>query len=72
MYKLLRTGWLPAGICVVIYTFLSFRNPIANVDPAIFDQIKSNFNISFWLVVPALLMLVLPLLKVDVKIAMGR
>lgn len=72
MYKLLRTGWLPAGICVVIYTFLSFRNPIANVDPAIFDQIKSIFNISFWLVVPALLMLVLPLLKVDVKIAMGR
>jgi NhaC family Na+:H+ antiporter len=71
MYKLLRTGWLPAGICVVIYTFLSFRNPIANVDPAIFDQIKSDFNISFWLVVPALLMLVLPLLKVDVKIAMG-
>lgn len=71
MYKLLRTGWLPAGICVVVYTFLSFRNPITNVDPDIFDQIKSDFTISFWLVVPALLMLVLPLLKVDVKIAMG-
>ncbi len=71
MYLLLRTAWIPTGICVAAYTFLSFRNPIANVDPAIFQKIERDVSISFWLVVPALLMLILPLVKVDVKIAMG-
>ncbi|MFA5635718.1 MAG: Na+/H+ antiporter NhaC family protein [Anaerovoracaceae bacterium] len=71
MYQLLRTAWLPTGICVVVYTFLSFRNPINNVDPVMFERIENDFSISMWLAVPALLMLILPLIKVDVKIAMG-
>ena len=71
MRQLLYTAWVPVGICVVIYTTLSFHNPIQNVSTEIFSAIESEFSISFWIVIPAVFMLVLPLLKVDVKIAMG-
>jgi NhaC family Na+:H+ antiporter len=70
MYILLRTAWLPTDICLVLYTYLSFRNPINKVDPVLFEQIADDFSISFWLAIPALLMF-LPLLKVNLKIAMG-
>ncbi|MBR0599960.1 Na+/H+ antiporter NhaC family protein [Sinanaerobacter chloroacetimidivorans] len=71
MRQLLRTGWLPAIICAVIYTFLSFQNPLQHVATEIFTSIERDFSISFWISVPALFMLILPLFKVDVKIAMG-
>jgi len=71
MYKLLKTAWIPTGICVFVYTILSLRNPINNVDAVMFERIEKDFSISLWLAVPALLMLILPLLKVDVKVAMG-
>lgn len=69
--QLLRTAWLPTGICFIAYTYLSFCNPIQHVDTVIFNTIKSDYSISLWLAVPAVFMLVLPILKVNIKIAMS-
>lgn len=68
---LLKTGWVPTIICLVVYSFLSFSNPIHSVNTKIIDAIENDFSVSFWVAIPAIFMLVLPILKVDVKIAMG-
>ncbi|MDO4482418.1 MAG: Na+/H+ antiporter NhaC family protein [Bacillota bacterium] len=68
--KLMKTGLIPYGICIAVYTFLSLKNPLDKVDSAILNSITENFNMSFWLAVPALIMLILPLLKVNIKLTM--
>ena len=71
MYKLLRTDGFPPE-SALSYTLSCLSQPHCQRGSShLRSNKKSDFNISFWLVVPALLMLVLPLLKVDVKIAMG-
>lgn len=69
--QLVRTALLPTAICIILYTYLSFRNPIQNVDTEIINTIESNFSISYLIAIPALFILILPVLKVDIKIAMG-
>ena len=67
---LMKTGLVPYGVCLVVYTFLSFRNPLDSVDTGILTAITDSFSMSGWLAVPALIMLILPLLKVNIKLAM--
>lgn len=71
MRQLLRTAWLPVVICLAAYSYLSFRNPLQNGTSDIFNLIEKGFSISGWAAVPALFMLILPIFKVNVKIAMG-
>ncbi|MEG0918698.1 MAG: Na+/H+ antiporter NhaC family protein [Anaerovoracaceae bacterium] len=63
---MLKTAVIPMGICLVLYGILSFGNPINQVDENILSGFTSEFKISYWLALPAGLMLVLPLLKVNV------
>ena len=67
---MLKTGWIPVGISFVFYGILSFRNPIQGIDRDMMSAIEKDFNMSFWIVIPAVLMLVLPVFKIDVKLAM--
>jgi len=71
MRMLLKTGWVPFITCLIVYIFLSVQNPIHSVNTEIVTAIEKDFSVSFWAAVPAVFMLVLPILKVDVKIAMG-
>jgi NhaC family Na+:H+ antiporter len=71
MRRLLRTAWLPVAICLVAYLYFSFRNPLHNGTSDIFNLIDKGFSISGWTAVPAIFMLILPIFKVNVKIAMG-
>jgi len=71
MRQLLRTAWLPVAICLAAYSYLSFRNPLQNGTSEIFNLIEKGPSISGWTAVPALFMLILPIFKVNVKIAMG-
>lgn len=67
---MLKTSALPFGITLIAYAVLSFKNPLANVDQSFMNTISTEFNISWWCLVPALFMLILPLLKVKVINAM--
>lgn len=69
--EMMKTGIIPLILSGVIYFFLSIRNPITHIDHTILDALRSDFHISLWLVVPAILMLILPLFKVNVMIAMA-
>ncbi len=67
---MMKTGIVPLGLCAVLYTVMSFMNPIHNVDDTFLHTLESEFAISWWCVVPAVFMLLLPLLKVKVITSM--
>lgn len=69
--EMMKTGIIPTCICGVIYLILSFKNPIQHIDENILEALSGDFKINWWLVVPAVLMLVLPLFKINVLIALG-
>ena len=68
--EMLKTAALPTLLSILFYGFLSFRNPITTVDEAVLSALKTNFSLRPLVLVPAALMLVLPLMRVPVKWAM--
>lgn len=68
---MMRTGLLPLILATIIYVFVSIANPITHVDAALLETFEKEFILSLWAFVPAVLMLVLPLMKVSVLISMG-
>jgi len=68
--RLLKMNLLPMGLCVVLYGIFSYMNPIASVDENLLSVISSEYNVSMWVAIPAVLMLALPIFKVNTKIAM--
>lgn len=69
--RMFKTAALPYALCLVIYTVLSFRNPLAAVDDSMLHALEESFTISSWMVLPALIMLVLPFLHVPICTAMA-
>ena len=69
--RMFKTAALPYALCLVIYALLSLRNPIVAVDETMLSALAESFVISPWALVPALIMLVLPLLRVPIRRAMA-
>ena len=68
---MMKTGALPYLIALGIYAVLSAGNPIQGADSEMMAGLQDAFVLSLWAFVPAILMLVLPLFKVDVLLCMG-
>ena len=68
---MLRTCMGPMAACLAIYGVLSVTHPISHVDEELVRTFEESFTLSPWALVPAVLMLLLPLLKVSVMLAMG-
>lgn len=69
--EMLKTAALPTVLTAGIYAVLSVRNPIAVVDGTVLSVLSDNFSLRWPVLLPAALMLVLPLFKVPVKRAMA-
>lgn len=67
---LLRTGLLPFLICCIVYTFFSFTNPLTHVDGTLITTFEKEFTLSLWAFLPAIFMIILPLLKVKLMHSM--
>lgn len=65
-----KTGALPFIIALAAYTVLSVTNPINQVDADMLRAFEEEFSLSAWAFVPAVVIIVLPLLKVKVIKAM--
>ena len=65
-----RTALLPYAICLAFYAFLSLRNPLAGADKTLLTALSDSFDLSLWTVLPAVIMLILPLLRVPIWVAM--
>ncbi len=69
--QLHKTGFLPFLISVVICTVVSVNNPLVQADPGLLSEMTGTFNLTPWLAVPAVLLIILPLVfKIDVMYAM--
>jgi NhaC family Na+:H+ antiporter len=67
---MLKTALLPLVLTIAFYGVLSVHNPITEVDAATLEALQSHFSLTWHVMIPAALMLVLPLLKLPVKWAM--
>lgn len=68
--QMLRTGLLPTLATIVVYTVLSIAHPITAVDDTVLTSLKDAFSISWTALLPAVVMFILPLLKVSIRITM--
>ena len=69
--RMLKSAALPMLLTLIVYTVLSLRNPITHADAALLTALEENFRISWLLVIPAVIMLVLPLFKIPIRLCMG-
>ena len=65
-----RTALLPYALCLGFYTVLSLRHPLVAADETLLGALNAQFGMSLWTLLPAAVMLVLPLLRVPIWIAM--
>lgn len=65
-----KTTIIPLIITILIYLLLSINNPLNTHGDSILQDIDKYFVISIWILLPALTMLTLSILQINVKIAM--
>jgi NhaC family Na+:H+ antiporter len=68
--SMLKTGILPFVISIVAYFFISKTNPLKAGDSALLNEIPLYFNLNALVLVPAALIFILALFRVNVKISM--
>ena len=68
--QMMKVAIVPLILTMIVYAILSFMNPISHVDEELVTSFENEFNLSPWAFVPAVFMLILPLLKVDVIMSM--
>ena len=66
-----RTGWLPYLVTLAVYGVLSWTNPLSALDAATLEELSQRFALSLWTVIPALLIILLPLCKVSIRWTMA-
>ena len=69
--EMLKTALLPTLLTVLVFGVLSRLNPIQRMDSAVLSALRENFDLHWTVLLPAVLMLVLPLARVPVKWAMA-
>ncbi len=66
-----KTAALPYALTLAFYIVLSLKNPIVTVDETLLSALDEAFVLSPWTLLPAALMLALPLLHVPIRRAMA-
>lgn len=61
-----KTSAVPLIVITMIYAALSVLNPLKAVDTSILKALQTEFNLSFWVIIPAIFMLILPLFKINI------
>ena len=69
--RMMKSGLLPLALTLIIYTVLSLTHPMKVIDEAFIAEYEATFTLSLWALLPAVLMLLLPLFKVKVLHAMA-
>ena len=69
--EMLKTALLPTALTAALFGLLSVRNPLSVLDGTVLSALSSGFSLRWPVLLPAALMLALPLLKVQVKWAMA-
>ena len=65
-----KTGLLPMALSLIFFGILSWRCPLNVMDDALLMELHDTFSMTLWVVIPAAIMLILPLFKVNIRYAM--
>ncbi len=68
--KMTKTSIVPIILSLIIYTLLSLINPVNYSNSDIIIKLTSTFSISVLTLIPALIIIILSFLKIEVKISM--
>ena len=68
--NMLTTAWLPLGITCVIYLIFSWFYPVQITDNSLLVELKQLFDLSWITLLPAIVILVLAAMRVEVKLSM--
>ena len=68
--RMLKSGLVPLLVTAVIYAVLSPRYPLVAGEGGLLTLLEQNYNLSLLCAVPAVIMLVLPVCKVNVRLSM--
>ena len=68
--EMLKTVVLPLLLTTAFYAFFSVRNPISHVDDKILTLLSEQFSLHWIVLLPAVLVLILPLFHINVKWAL--
>ena len=69
--KMMRSAVLPILLCCVLYGILSLLFPVEEMDLSVLEKLDGAFTLRWVCLIPAVLMLVLPLCRVPVKLCMA-
>lgn len=68
--NMFKTSAIPFVACIAIYGILSFQNPLYLGESEINAEIAKTFNLNWVVILPALIILLLAALRVEVKLSM--
>ena len=63
---MMRTAFIPLLITIILYALLSLNHPLSNLNNSMLYSLEANFNLTPWAIIPAVLMLVLPLFNIKI------
>ena len=61
------TGAIPVILSLAIYGILSVKNPMNTVDQSIMGALSGDFNLSPWTLLPVAFIVILPILRFDIR-----
>lgn len=66
-----KTSVIPFALSILGYMYLSYSNPLDFYNNQIVDEIVNSFDVSLVVLLPAIIILVLAIFRVDVKLSMS-
>ena len=67
--RMLQTSVLPVAVCLAVYGVCSTFFPMQTRETALLDEIAQEFSMTPWLLAPMVIMLALPMLRVNTCIS---
>lgn len=69
--RMLKSAAIPFVTCIFLYTILAWKNPLSQADTSLISVLENNFSLSVWTLIPAVILLILPLFRIPVRIAIS-
>ena len=64
---MIKTSIIPFIITCLFYLFLGFKSTVSNISVDVTEIFKQNYNLNIIVIIPAILIIILSILKINVK-----
>ena len=64
---MIKTSIIPFIVTCLFYLFLGFKSKVSNISVDVTEIFKQNYNLNIIVIIPAILIIILSILKIDVK-----